>query len=142
MVSDAFTRRVPLSAWNASLAGTMMDTWVYVFDSGVPGGSVLLLGGTHPYEPASPMTAYVAMENLAVTKGRVFVIAARQHERVHARHAGQRLPAVLPHQDAVGREAVPDRRPRNAPARSVARPVHVRALSVHAEPRLPGRAGT
>ena len=53
----------------------MMDTWVYVFDSGVPGGSVLLLGGVHAYEPASPMTAYVAMENLAVTKGRVFVIA-------------------------------------------------------------------
>ena len=75
VVSEAFTRRVPLSAWNASLAGTMMDTWVYVFDSGVPGGSVLLLGGTHPYEPASPMTAYVAMENLAVTKGKVFVIA-------------------------------------------------------------------
>jgi hypothetical protein len=74
VVSEAFTRRVPLSAWNATIAGTMMDTWVYVFDSGVPGGSALLLAGTHPYEPASPMTAYVAMENLTVTKGRVYVI--------------------------------------------------------------------
>jgi hypothetical protein len=34
----------------------------------------LLLAGTHPYEPASPMTGYVAMENLTVTKGRVFII--------------------------------------------------------------------
>ena len=63
----------------------MMDTPVYVFDSGVPGGSVLILGGAHPYEPASPMMAYVVMENIAVTKGRVFVIAAGQHERVDAR---------------------------------------------------------
>ena len=39
--------------------GTLMDAPVYVFDSGVPGGSVLILGGAHPYEPASPMMAYV-----------------------------------------------------------------------------------
>lgn len=35
---------------------------------------MLILGGVHPYEPASPMTAYVVMENIAVAKGRVFVI--------------------------------------------------------------------
>jgi predicted deacylase len=74
VVSPAFTRRVPLSAYSPAIAGTLMDASVYVFDSGVPGGSVLLLGGVHPYEPASPMTAYVAMETIAVTKGRVFII--------------------------------------------------------------------
>jgi predicted deacylase len=74
VVSEAFTRRIPLSTYFPGLAGTMMDTWVYIFDSGVPGGSVLLLAGTHPYEPASPMTAYVAMENIAVAKGRVYII--------------------------------------------------------------------
>jgi hypothetical protein len=45
-----------------------------VFDSGVPGGSVLILAGTHPYEPASPTMAYVVMENIKVSRGRVFVI--------------------------------------------------------------------
>jgi len=74
VVSGAFTRRAMLSAWFDGIAGTGMDTPVYVFDSGVPGGSVLLLGGAHAYEPASPLTAYVAMENIAVTRGRVFVI--------------------------------------------------------------------
>lgn len=74
VVSEAFTRRVPLSSYFPGIAGTMMDTWVYIFDSGVPGGSALLLCGTHPYEPASSMTAYVAMENIAVTRGRVFII--------------------------------------------------------------------
>jgi predicted deacylase len=74
VVSQALTRRVPLSTYFAGIAGTAMDTSVYVFDSGVPGGSVLLIGGAHAYEPAGPMTAYVAMENIAVTRGRVFII--------------------------------------------------------------------
>ena len=107
----------------------MMDAPVYVFDSGVPGGSVLILGGAHPYEPASPMTAYVVMENIAVTQGRVFVIAAGEHERVDAGHAGQRVPAVLPREDAVGREAVPDRRPRDA-ARSTSGRTRSRSCTI------------
>ena len=75
VVSDAFTRQVPLSTYFDGIRGTLMDVPVFLFDSGTPGGSVLILGGAHPYEPASPMTAYVMMENLAVTQGRVFVIA-------------------------------------------------------------------
>lgn len=75
VVSDTFTRQVPLSDYFDGIRGTLMDVPVFVFDSGVPGGSVLILGGAHPYEPASPMMAYVAMENMAVTQGKVFVIA-------------------------------------------------------------------
>jgi hypothetical protein len=74
VVSEAFTRRATLGTYFPGIAGTLMDASVYVFESGVPGGSVLILGGVHPYEPASPMTAYVVMENIAVAKGRVFVI--------------------------------------------------------------------
>jgi predicted deacylase len=74
VVSEAFTRRVPLSMFFRGIAGTRMDTSVYVFDSGVPGGSALVLGGAHAYEPAGVMAAYVIMENVSVTKGRVFVI--------------------------------------------------------------------
>lgn len=74
VVSDAFTRRVPLGTYFAGIAGTAMDTPVYVFDSGLPGGSVLVLGGAHAYEPAGAMAAYVIMENVAVTRGRLFVI--------------------------------------------------------------------
>lgn len=74
VVSEAFTRRVPLSTFFAGIAGTLMDTPVYVFDSGVPGGSVLLIGGAHAYEPAGPMATYVIMENIRVARGRVFVI--------------------------------------------------------------------
>lgn len=75
VVSPGLTRHVPLSTYFDGIKDTYMDTTVYVFDSGVPGGSVLVLGGAHPYEPASPMMAYVVLENLKVTRGRVFVIA-------------------------------------------------------------------
>lgn len=75
VVSPALTRVVPLSTYFDGLRGTRMDTLVYVFDSGVPGGSVLLLSGVHPYEPASTLTAYVALEHLTITRGRIFVIA-------------------------------------------------------------------
>ncbi|MBE3097999.1 MAG: succinylglutamate desuccinylase/aspartoacylase family protein, partial [Planctomycetes bacterium] len=74
VVSRALTAEMPLSTYFDGIKGTFMDTPVYVFDSGVPGGSVLLIGGEHPYEPAGSMTAYVVMENIAVSQGRVFVI--------------------------------------------------------------------
>jgi hypothetical protein len=75
VVSEALTAQVPLSKYFGGIGGTLMDAPVYVFDSGVPGGSVLILAGAHPYEPASPVMAYVVMENITVTRGRVFVIA-------------------------------------------------------------------
>ena len=75
VLSEAFTRQAPLSTYFDGIRGTLMDVPVFTFDSGVPGGSVLILGGAHPYEPASPLMAYVVMENIAVTQGKVFVIA-------------------------------------------------------------------
>src|SRR5512139_4148343 len=74
VVSEALTAQMPLSTYFGGIAGTVMDAPVYVFDSGVAGGSALILAATHPYEPASPMMAYVVMENIAVRKGKVFVI--------------------------------------------------------------------
>jgi predicted deacylase len=74
VVSEALTRQVPLSTYFDGIKSTLMDAPVYVFDSGVPGGSVLILAGTHPYEPASPTMAYVVMENIKIRRGRVFVI--------------------------------------------------------------------
>ena len=73
VVSDAFTKMVMLSDYFPPIKGTGVDTPVYIYDSGVPGGSMFYLGGTHPYEPATMLSAYVMMENLKVEKGRVFI---------------------------------------------------------------------
>lgn len=63
-----------LSQYSSGLKGTDLDTEVYIFDSGVPGGTFLILGGTHPNESAGLIAAISFVENMKVTKGRVFVI--------------------------------------------------------------------
>lgn len=57
-----------------SLKGTWLDTPVFIFDSGVEGGTVFINGGPHPYEPASTMAAYLMIENMVVEKGKVIVV--------------------------------------------------------------------
>ena len=74
VVSEDLTEVKWLSDYVPMLKGTYGDTPIFVFDSGVPGGSVLYCGGTHPYEPATSISAYVLMENLHVEKGIVYVI--------------------------------------------------------------------
>ena len=74
VVSDALTEVRWLSDYVPMLKGTYGDTPIFVFDSGVPGGKLLYCGGTHPYEPATSLSAYVMMENIKVDKGIVYVI--------------------------------------------------------------------
>lgn len=74
VVSDDFTKKLMLSDYFDGIRNTPVDTPVYLFDSGVQGGTLVFLGGTHPYEPATTQAAYVAMENIRVEKGRVFII--------------------------------------------------------------------
>ena len=63
-----------LGDYSKSVAGTINDANVYIFDSGVPGGAILIIGGTHAEEPAANVSAQVFTENLRVTQGRVIVI--------------------------------------------------------------------
>ena len=57
-----------------SLKNTWLDTPVFIFDSGVEGGTVFLNGCPHPYEPASTMAAYLMIENLEIEKGKVIIV--------------------------------------------------------------------
>lgn len=63
-----------LSDYFPDLKGTRGDTRIYLFEGEEPGATVLLLGGTHPNEPAGFMAATVIIENVSVRSGRVFVI--------------------------------------------------------------------
>ena len=74
VVSEDLTEKKWLSDYMPTLKGTWSDTPVYVFDSGVEGATILYNGGTHPYEPASTLSAYVLMENIKINKGTVIVI--------------------------------------------------------------------
>ena len=63
-----------LSEYSPRLKGTSLDTEVYFFDSGVEGGTFLILGGTHPNESAGLVAATALIENIEVEEGRVIII--------------------------------------------------------------------
>ncbi|PIE90669.1 MAG: succinylglutamate desuccinylase [Acidobacteria bacterium] len=72
--SPSLTETKMLSDYHAALKGSSGDTAVYIYDSGVPGGTLLVLGGTHPNEPAGFMTAILMAENVQVTQGKAIII--------------------------------------------------------------------
>lgn len=63
-----------LSTWFPKLAGTNGDTEVYILDSGVPGASMLVLGGTHPNEPSGVISAIALIEYCQPESGVLYVI--------------------------------------------------------------------
>ncbi len=63
-----------LSEWFPGLAGTAGDTVVYVLKGEASGGSMLVLGGTHPNEPSSFLAAVLLIENSVVQAGTLYVI--------------------------------------------------------------------
>ena len=63
-----------LSAYFPGIKGTPGDTAVYILDSGKPGATVYVGGGTHPNEPSGLLSAVMLIENGKPEAGRLFVI--------------------------------------------------------------------
>ena len=68
-----------LSEWEPAIANTPADTPVYIQEGQEPGGSLLILGGTHPNEPAGYIAAVMYLERAKVSKGRLIVIPCANH---------------------------------------------------------------
>ena len=68
------TEITKLSHYFDGLKESPGDTAVYIFEGEKPGGSILVMGGTHPTEPAGLMTAVLLIENVEVEVGRLIVI--------------------------------------------------------------------
>ena len=71
---DGVTSMQKLSDYLPALKGTRGDSDIYILQGEEPGGSVLVLGGTHPNEPAAFLTTVLLVENLKVDKGTVYII--------------------------------------------------------------------
>ena len=71
---DGVTSMQKLSDYLPALKGTRGDSDIYILQGKEPGGSVLVLGGTHPNEPAAFLTTVLLVENLKVDKGTVYII--------------------------------------------------------------------
>ncbi len=71
-----------LSDYFAPLKGTNLDTDVFVLDSGKPGVTALLLGGTHGNELAGSVSGLVMVENSVMKAGKLIVIPYANHSAI------------------------------------------------------------
>lgn len=67
-------RVASLGEYFPGLRGSINDANVYVLEGREPGGAVLVLGGTHPEEPAGRLAGWILVENGVVERGRLFVV--------------------------------------------------------------------
>ena len=94
-----------LSTWFPGIGGTNGDTDVYVLDSGRPGATALVLGGTHGNEPAGYMTAVLIVENAVPASGRLLVVPHANRSSLTHTDYQEASPRVLEWQGASGRRA-------------------------------------
>jgi predicted deacylase len=74
--SEGLTAKTRLSDYLADLKNSPGDSDIYVYE-GQPeeqGGRILILGGSHPNEPAGMVSAVALLENIGVRRGTVFIL--------------------------------------------------------------------
>ena len=73
VLSPGVTEVKTLGDYFSPLKGGINDCNIYILDSGNPGGTVMVIGGTHPEEPGANLAAQVLVENALVDRGRLIV---------------------------------------------------------------------
>lgn len=68
------TENKKLSEYFDGIKETPADTDVYIKEGSEPGGTFLVLGGTHANEPAGFISAVLFLENVRVKRGRVIIV--------------------------------------------------------------------
>lgn len=63
-----------LSDYFPGLKNSPGDSPVYLFEGQNKGGNLLILGGTHPNEPAGFITSVLLIENIGVLQGRIIIL--------------------------------------------------------------------
>ena len=120
---DGLTRQASLSDYFPPLADSNLDADVYIFDSGKPGATALLLGGTHGNELAGTVSALVMVENSVVKTGKLIVIPYANSSAISVKDTRKNInrrqniqsrsgPRVLPYGD---RRTDPADHPRDDP---------------------------
>lgn len=102
VVSEYITEVKKLSDYFDGVKGTTNDCNVYIFDSGVEGGTFLIWGSTHPEEPAGVMTASLLVENLKVTQGKVIIIDRENNSASTNTRVGEAYPRFFTYETDWG----------------------------------------
>jgi predicted deacylase len=90
------TRVARLGEYFEGIKGGPNDAHVYILEGSQPGGSVLILGGTHPEEPAGRLAAWIMAENGLVRNGRLFVVPSANRSASTVTRPGGAYPPDFP----------------------------------------------
>jgi predicted deacylase len=72
--------------------GTASDCNLYFLRGRAPGGTVLVLGGTHPEEPAGRLAGWLFVENAQVEKGTLIVVLSANRSATTVTRPGAAYP--------------------------------------------------
>jgi hypothetical protein len=92
VIGPGVTQVKKLSDYFSGIKGTINDSNVYVLEGTQPGGTILILGGSHPEEPASRLTTWILTENAVVEQGRIFVISSANRSATTVTRLGGAYP--------------------------------------------------
>jgi predicted deacylase len=81
-----------LSDYSAAVRGSINDCNVYILDGARPGGTLLLLGGTHPEEPAGRLAAWLFTENAVMEEGRLILVLSANRSATTVTRPGGAYP--------------------------------------------------
>ena len=74
VIDPLTTRVVKLGDYFGGIRGTVNDCNLYFIEGDEPGATILVMGGSHPEEPAGHLAALLLAENARVTQGRLIVV--------------------------------------------------------------------
>ncbi len=74
------------------LRGSANDCNLYVLDGKAPGATLLVLGGSHPEEPAGRLAAWVFAENAVVEQGRLILVLSANRSATTVTRLGGAYP--------------------------------------------------
>jgi len=72
--------------------GTVNDCNVYFFEGEEPGATMMVIGGTHPEEPAARLAAWLFAENAVMEQGRLIVVLSANRSATTVTRVGGAYP--------------------------------------------------
>jgi len=92
VLGSGVTQVKNLSDYFKGIKGTINDSYVYILEGEDPGGTVLVIGGTHPEEPASRLAAWIFTENAVLEQGKLLVILSANRSATTVTRLGGAYP--------------------------------------------------
>ena len=83
---------VKLGDYFEGIRGTINDANVFVLEGTEPGGTILVLGGSHPEEPAGRLAAWILAEQGVVRKGRLLIVLSANRSATTVTRLGGAYP--------------------------------------------------